>query len=283
MNAAVTFDPHYHALTVQKSGTVRMMIGTAGPNSSAGLMAAVDGEDPLRQVLPYTKSLFAGLFFQPAPRRVLTVGLGGAAFHRLFTAAFPETLLQTVELDENVVLACISELGFKPTGMTPITVGDGRAFIRDNREAWDWLVLDIFRGLFVPAHVRTVEFYRECAARLDRNGVLVTNLFSTSPDYFSNLATLTRVFDQVMLFGCENFGLGNVIACATRYLWPPLSGLLQGADIEALHRSAFNGRLDLESLRREALPWPGAVVASAMVFTDGEIKGDFSSQNTIAP
>ena len=154
------------------------------------LESAVDLTDPLQLVVPYTRSLYSALFIRPKPQRVLMIGLGGAGFHRLFAAAYPTALLQTVELDPKVLELCAARMAFKPTEHTPVAIMDGRMFVKRNRETWDWLILDAFRGGFVPPHLKTEEFYRECAARLSERGAFVTNLHATSQLYYSDLKTL---------------------------------------------------------------------------------------------
>src|SRR5689334_20020268 len=93
-NFVESFDTIYNSLTVEKRGPIVEL--RARSRRGEALESAVDLNDPLRLVVPYTRSLYAGLFFQPKPERVLMIGLGGAGFHRLFSAAYPETLLQTV-------------------------------------------------------------------------------------------------------------------------------------------------------------------------------------------
>jgi spermidine synthase len=145
-NYVESFDTLYNSLTVEKRGTVVEL--RAHSRSTAYIESAVDLADPLRLVVPYTKTLYAGLFFAPNPQRVLMVGLGGAGFHRPFAESLPDTLLQTVELDAKVFELCQSHLGFKPTEKTPVAVIDGRLFVKRDKTKWDWLILDAFRGGF---------------------------------------------------------------------------------------------------------------------------------------
>src|SRR5205814_2344683 len=89
-----SFDTTYNSLTVEKRGSVVEL--RARSRRGEALESAIDLTDPLKLVVAYTRTLYAGLFFQPQPNRVLMIGLGGAGFHRLFAAAYPDALLQTV-------------------------------------------------------------------------------------------------------------------------------------------------------------------------------------------
>jgi spermidine synthase len=197
---------------------------------------------------------------------VLMIGLGGAGIHRLFAAAYPDSLLHTVELDPKVLELCQTRLMFKPTDKTPVTIMDGRMFVKRNRETWDWIVLDAFRGGYVPAHLKTEEFYRECAARLSDRGVFISNLHATTDLFYSDIKTIQAVFPQVVLFATKN--RGNVIAIAVKYRDPIISDPAKWPSVASLDRPEFKGRLDLNAVREELEPIPTARVRAGKVLTD---------------
>lgn len=259
-----SFDTIYNSLTVEKRGSLVEL--RARSRRGEALESAVDLDDPLRLVVAYTRTLYAGLFFQPQPNRVMMIGLGGAGFHRLFAAAFPEALLQTVELDPKVFELCQTRLAFKPTERTPVALMDGRMFVKRDRQTWDWIILDAFRGGYVPPHLKTEEFYRECAARLSDRGVFISNLHATSELYYSDIKTIQAVFPQVVLF--ETTGRGNVVACAVKYRTPVVTDPAKWPAVSSLMKPVVEGRLDLEQVRRERADLPTASVRSARVLTD---------------
>jgi spermidine synthase len=258
------YDTIYNSLTVERRGS--MVELRARARGSEALESAIDLNDPLQLAVHYTRSLFGTLYIHPQPKRVLMIGLGGAGFHRLFAAAFPDALLQTIELDPKVLELCQSKMGFKPTAKTPVTIMDGRMFVKRNKEQWDWVILDAFRGGFVPPHLKTEEFYRECAARLTDKGVFVSNLHATSQLYFSDLKTIQKVFPQVVIFETE--GRGNVIACAVKYSEPSITDPSKWPSAEAVSAPAFAGRLDMAKIREEHKKLPLARMANAKLLTD---------------
>jgi spermidine synthase len=258
------FDTPYNSLTIEQRGTLVEM--RARSKRGEALESAVDLDDPLRLVVPYTRTLYAGLFFQPRPERVLMIGLGGAGFHRLFNAAFPGTLLQTVELDPKVFELAQSRLGFKPTDRTPVDVRDGRMFVKRDARRWDWIILDAFRGGYVPAHLKTQEFYRECAARLSEQGVFISNLHAGTELYYSDIRTIQSVFPQVVLFATK--GSGNVVLCAVKYREPLVANPASWPDPATLLPPQFAGRLDLAAIRNERIDLPSRQVREADVLTD---------------
>ena len=258
------YDTIYNSLTVERRGNLVELRARA--RGTEALESAVDLSDPLQLVVHYTRSLYGALFIQPKPQRVLMIGLGGAGFHRLFAAAYPDALLHTVELDPKVLELCQSRMEFKPTAKTPVTIMDGRMFVKRNREQWDWLILDAFRGGFVPPHLKTEEFYRECAARLSERGVFISNLHATSQLYYSDIKTIQKVFPQVVLF--ETAGRGNVIACAVKYQTPVITDPSKWPDAATLNAPAFAGRLDMKDIRGEHVPIPVDRMTRAKVLSD---------------
>jgi spermidine synthase len=258
------FDTIYNALTVERRGNIVELRARA--RGSEALESAVDLSDPLQLVVPYTRSLYGAVFLQPKPQRVLMIGLGGAGFHRLFAAAYPDALLQTVELDPKVSELCQQRMQFKPTAKTPVAIMDGRMFVKRDKQQWDWLILDAFRGGFVPPHLKTEEFYRECAARLSDRGVFISNLHATTELYYSDLKTIQAVFPQVVLFGTD--GRGNVIACAVKYRTPVITDPSKWPSAESITAPAFKGRLDLAEIKREHIPMPTDRMQRAKVMSD---------------
>jgi len=258
-----SFDTLYNNLTVEQHGSIVEL--RARSRRGVFLESAVDLSDPPRLVVPYTRSLYAALFFQPQPQRVLIIGLGGAGFHRLFAAAYPRALLQSVELDPKVFELCQTRLGFKPTDQTPVAVMDGRLFVKRHTEKWDWIILDAFRGGYVPPHLKTAEFYRECAARLSEGGVFVSNLHTGTELYYSDLKTISAVFPQVVLFHTAN--TGNVIACAVNYREPVITDPANWPPTGELNRP-LAGRVDLGLIRDEWAKLPVAELRDARLLTD---------------
>jgi len=139
-------------------------------------------------------------------------------------------------------------------------------YVKRNKEQWDWLILDAFRGGFVPPHLKTEEFYKECAARLSDRGVFISNLHATTELYFSDLKTIQAVFPQVVLFRTGD--RGNVIACAVKYRTPVITDPARWPSPESLARPVFEGRLNLVELWKEHSPIPVNRVRAGRVLSD---------------
>jgi spermidine synthase len=144
------------------------------------------------------------------------------------------------------------------------------------------LILDAFRGGFVPPHLKTEEFYRECAARMTERGVFVTNLHQGTELFAADLKTIRAVFPQVVLY--EVAGRGNVIACAVKYAAPDMGRTPDVAGLKRVY-PALAEKVDLAGLAAERVAFPEAAIKNARVLTDDfspvEFLDALKSNNTI--
>ena len=81
--------------------------------------------------------------------------------------------------------------------------------VRD-RTRHDVILVDAYRGPFVPFHMLTREFYITAKRRLTEDGVLAQNIEPTTMLFDAAIATLASVFDNVELYDAS----GNVVAIA---------------------------------------------------------------------
>src|SRR5262249_2648573 len=99
---------------------------------------------------------------------------------------------------------------FHETGRLKVSVGDGRKFLMQSSDKYDLIMLDAYRGPFVPFHLLTVEFFREVKKHLNPQGVIVQNIEPTTMLFDSAVATMRKAFDQVEFYPAG----GNVVAIA---------------------------------------------------------------------
>ncbi len=257
-----TFDTLYNTLTVERRGTLVEL--RARSRRGEFYESVVDVADPLKLQLQYSRTVYAAAFFQPEPKRALIIGLGGAGVHRLFAHAYPDAVLQTVELDPKIYELCQTHLDFKPTAKTPVALMDGRMFVKRDKEKYDWILLDAFRGGYVPAHLKTEEFLRECAARLTEKGVFINNLHEGTELFYADIKTMQAVFAQVVLLNPPESG--NVMAFGVTYKTPVITDPSKWTDTAVVGKR-FEGRVDLAAIKGELKPIPKEV-AAAKVITD---------------
>ena len=159
----------------------------------------------------YTRVMLVGLLYADSPRNILMIGLGGGTLtNYLHKFLKNDAYVRAVELDSGVILAAKKYFHIKEFGNYKIIENDGRLYLYDSKQPYDIIMLDAFRGGYVPFHLLTKEFYALANSRLGPGGCLVINLHATTELFPSSLSTLKQVFPNVETFQAQ----GNVIAVA---------------------------------------------------------------------
>ena len=79
-----------------------------------------------------------------------------------------------------------------------------------SKETWNVIMIDAYRGPFVPFHLLTEEFFKVVKSKLKPGGVVVQNIEPSTMMFDSAVATIQRVFANVELYDAG----GNVVAVA---------------------------------------------------------------------
>ncbi|MEO6117026.1 MAG: fused MFS/spermidine synthase [Pseudolysinimonas sp.] len=136
------------------------------------------------------------------PLTALHLGAGALTIPRYIEATRPGSRQQVLELEPELIELVRRELPFPKGASIRVRYGDARATLAKLpaglRGTADVIVVDIFGGARIPAHVTSVEFYRECAEFLAPTGVLLVNVADGSGAAFARgqAATLAMLFDS---------------------------------------------------------------------------------------
>ena len=214
---------------------------TFGHNKRYYTESSMKLSDPGALTVDYTRLMTLGLAYAPKLERILEIGLGGGRTVTYLKAALPDTAILAVEIDKDVVDLAKKYFQFKETGSMRAVVADGRSFLMRDNDRWDIILIDAYRGPFVPFHLLTREFYALVKSRLAPGGVVVQNIEPSTMLFDSATATLNSVFPSVDLYD----GGGNVVAIG--YEGPSLR------QIDLLARAAavqarYNLRYDLRTM-----------------------------------
>ena len=159
----------------------------------------------------YTRVMLVGLLYADSPRNILMIGLGGGTVtNYLHKFLMDDAYVRVVELDKGVIAAAKKYFHTREFSNYEIIENDGRLYLYDSKQTHDIIMLDAFRGGYVPFHLLTKEFYALANSRLSSGGCLVINLHAATELFPSSLATVKQVFPNVETFQAQ----GNVIAVA---------------------------------------------------------------------
>jgi spermidine synthase len=159
--------------------------------------------------LRYAQVMTIATIYPDAPRKILMLGLGGGSISTYLGRFLPEATITTVEIDPGVITAAKTYFGLRETERMRYRAGDGRVFLNRSNERYDLILLDAYRGGYVPFHLLTREFYTLVKQRLAPGGAAAFNVHDGSKLYASTIKTLGEVFPALDLYPT---GMGEVIA-----------------------------------------------------------------------
>jgi spermidine synthase len=217
--------------------------------------------DPNDLPLRYAQVMTIATIYPEAPRKILMLGLGGGSISTYLGRFMPEAAIMTVEIDPGVITAAKTYFGLRETERMRYRAGDGRVFLNRNSELYDLILLDAYRGGYVPFHLLTRQFYTLVKQRLAPGGAAAFNVHDGSKLYASTVKTLGEVFAALDLYPT---GLGEVIAI----------GSASRLDVETLERRAaalqkqHGFRFSLPEILQRRIDKPQSHAANGEVITD---------------
>jgi spermidine synthase len=87
---------------------------------------------------------------------------------------------------------------------------DGRLFLSESKDKYDIILIDAYRGPFVPFHLLTKEFYQIVKDHLADGGVVAQNVEPSTMLFDSAVKTINAVFPQLDFFRAD----GNIVTIA---------------------------------------------------------------------
>lgn len=161
-----------------------------------------------------------------APITAIHLGAGALTLPRYIDATRPGSRQQVIELDRELVDFVRAELPWDRRASIRVRYGDARAALSTLPDgiagAADVVVVDVFAGAQTPAHVTSVEFYREAGKLLAPTGVLLVNVADGPPLRYARSQVVTveaaigpaTVLAEAAIVKGRRFG--NVVVAASR-------------------------------------------------------------------
>jgi spermidine synthase len=178
-------------------------------------------DDPDELVIGYTRAMMSFLLFEPAPRHVAMIGLGGGSIAKYCYRYLPQTEITVVEINPDVI-ALRSEFAIPEDDKRfRIQLGDGAAWVAERQVRPDVLIVDGFDSGGLPAPLCSQSFYDDCYAALSDDGILAVNLWGGYPHFEDYLERIHNSFsDRVAMVGTEE-SVNKIILAVKDSEFPP--------------------------------------------------------------
>lgn len=159
------------------------------------------------------------------------IGLGGGRISSYLHHHIRNAHVVAVELDPEVQKIAKEYFHIPEDERYEVKVQDGRLFLLKDPQKYDVILIDAYRGPFVPFHLLTKEFYELVSAHLKDGGVVAQNVAPSTMLFDSAFVTIKSVFPRVDIYPAGS----NAILIANRsssYDYAQLERLASAADAE---------------------------------------------------
>ena len=202
-----THDPHVQPYLYEDDDSVSLHF------ELHSIQSRMQRDDPTALVLGYTRLMMGSLLLQPAPQRVLMIGLGGGSLPKYMHHHLPLADIAVVEINPHVI-ALRERFAIPPDGdRFRVLLGDGADHVAQLTAPVDLLMVDGFTYDGQPEALCTAGFYAACRLALAPQGVLVVNLQADDPLTPVYRERLALAFDGAML-AARCLDGGNVVVLA---------------------------------------------------------------------
>ncbi|MCZ7566846.1 MAG: fused MFS/spermidine synthase [Burkholderiales bacterium] len=200
------------------------------------IQSAIRLSQPDALELHYTRAMMSFMLFEPAPREILMIGLGGGSIARFAHARLPMTRMTVVEINARVLAAARSHFGLpEEDARLRIEIADGATYVPAHPGSADVLLLDAFEDGVSVKSLATQAFYDACRKALRSGGILVVNFIASERKFGACLGRIEQAFDdQVLLLPAGDRVNNIILAFNGGPARVPIAGL--NATAEALKR-----------------------------------------------
>jgi spermidine synthase len=197
----------FSRIRIRRDGDVRAMTFVRD-NGQEAVQSRIDLRAPHTLVSPYARGMFASYLYQPQPRRVLIVGLGGGAMVRFLTHHQPEAQIDAVEIDPVVVRLADEYFGVRSGGNVRVHTADGVAFVESTKDRYDLILMDAFLrpssdtdSTGVPTRLKTLAFLGRLKQALAPGGIVAFNI-NEHDTMADDIAAVRTAFGDAAVYRC---------------------------------------------------------------------------------
>jgi len=197
----------FSRIRVRLDGDVRAMTFVRD-NGQEAVQSRISLTAPQTLMSPYAHGMFASYLYQPQPRRVLIVGLGGGAMVRFLTHHEPQVQIDAVEIDPAVVRLADEYFGVRSGGNVRVHTADAVAFVESTADRYDLILMDAFLrpssgtdATGVPTGLKTLAFLGRLKQALAPGGIVAFNV-NEHASMADDIAAVSTAFGNAAVYRC---------------------------------------------------------------------------------
>ncbi len=209
----------FSTIRVRRDGDVRALTFVRD-NGQEAVQSRVNLNAPHILESPYARGMFASYLYQPEPRRVLIIGLGGGAMVRFLTHREPRVQIDAVEIDPAVVRIADQYFGVRSGGNVRVHTADAVKFVESTADRYDLILMDAFLRpssdtdtTGVPTRLKTLEFLGRLKRALAPGGVVAFNV-NEHASMADDIAAVAAAFGHAAVYRCPPANNKVIIAVA---------------------------------------------------------------------
>ena len=167
---------------------------------SVTIQSAMRLRDPNALELTYTRGMMCFLLFKAHHKQVLAIGLGGGSIAKYMHAYCPDLVSKVIELNAKIIQVARSQFQVPENDdRLEVIEGDGLAYLAENTEIADVLLIDAFDSNGIPPNFCSQDFFDQCANSLNADGILAINLWGSDKNFDIYLQRIQQTFDSKVL------------------------------------------------------------------------------------
>ena len=190
----------------------------------------LDAPDEL--VLEYTRALMSFMLFVPNPEHIAMIGLGGGSLAKYCHRYLPHSDILVIEINSGVI-ALRNEFAIPADNERfHVMLADGADYVGDAASPVDVLIVDGFDTGGQSPQLGSQQFYDNCFAKLNDNGLLAVNLWFGYPDYQKYVSRISNSFaGHIVIVDLDGDKANKILLAVKSTAFPPsVTTLMQRAD-----------------------------------------------------
>ena len=157
---------------------------------------------PAKLNLPYQQFMMMWqlLSTEKSPHSTGLIGIGGGDIIRYLQKNFPQMEITAVDNEPQIAKIANEHFVIKPEQKKlTLQIENAEQYIKQNHQH-DLLLIDVVADSLLPDFLSKIDFWKNCHASLNGNGIMVVNVIPESEEHFLNILEILRnVFGYIPL------------------------------------------------------------------------------------